>query len=66
MVELARKLFGWTGVQFQDKPLPEPEAVNAQARPMTGLFASLTAEQKKQALEYRGEETHGENSCLHA
>jgi hypothetical protein len=66
MVALAKKLFGWTGIQLTDKPLPEPEPVNAQARPMTGFFASLTAEQKKKALEYRGEESHGDQAYLRA
>lgn len=67
MTELAKKLFGWTSlVRLTDKPLPEPEPVNAKARPMTGFFAGLTAEQKKKALEYRGEETHGDKSFLHA
>jgi hypothetical protein len=27
---------------------------------MTGLFSSLTPEQQKRALEYRGPENHGE------
>jgi hypothetical protein len=31
---------------------------------MTGFISSLTAEQLKQALEYRGEENHGEPDCL--
>lgn len=66
MVELAKRLFGWTGVQLLEKPLPEPEPVNATARPMTGFFAGLSAEQKKQALNYRGEEAHGEKTYLHA
>jgi hypothetical protein len=66
MVELAKKFFGWTGIQLVDKPLPEPEPVNAQARPMTGFFAGLSPEQKKQALEHRGEEAHGDKAYLHA
>jgi hypothetical protein len=49
-----------------DKPLPEPEPLNAKARPMSGFFAGLSAEQKKEALEYRGEESHGDKSFLHA
>lgn len=64
MVELAKKFFGWTGIQLLEKPLPEPEPVNAKARPMTGIFAGLTAEQKKQALDYRGEEDHGDQAYL--
>ncbi|MET4788264.1 hypothetical protein ABIF64_000442 [Bradyrhizobium japonicum] len=66
MVELAKKFFGWTTVRLVDKPLPEPEPVNANARPMTGFFAGLTPEQKKKALEYRGEEAHGDKTFLHA
>ena len=66
MVELAKKFFGWTNVRLVDKPLPEPEPVNAKARPMTGFFAGLTPEQKKQALEYRGEEAHGDREFLRA
>lgn len=66
MVELAKKFFGWTSVRLTDKPLHEPEPVNARARPMNGFFAGLTADQKKQALEYRGQENHGESSYLRA
>lgn len=66
MVELAKKFFGWTAVRLVDKSLPEPEPVNAKARPMTGFFATLTPEQKKQALSYRGDEAHGEREFLHA
>jgi hypothetical protein len=66
MVELAKKLFGWTAVRLLDKSLPEPEPVNAQPRPMNGFFAGLTAEQKEQALEYRGEESHGDKAYLRA
>lgn len=49
---------GWLG----PKPLPDPEPFCATPRPMTGFFATLTAEQKKLALEYRGKETHGDES----
>jgi hypothetical protein len=48
----------WSG----GKPLPEPEPFCATPRPMTGFFATLTQEQKKLALEYRGDETHGDNA----
>ena len=45
------------------KPLPEPEPVYApQPRPMTGLFASLSSEQQRKALAYKGEENHGDTS----
>jgi len=66
MVELAKKFFGWTNIRLIDKPLPEPEPVNAQPRPMNGFFAGLSAEQKKQALAYRGDESHGDKSFCHA
>lgn len=66
MVELARKLFGRFSVRLEAKPLPEPEPVNAKARPMTGFFAGLTEEQKKKALAYRGEDSHGEEAFLRA
>lgn len=66
MVELAKKLFGWTNVRLEDKPLPEPEAINGKPRPMTGFFAGLTADQQKEALAYRGEDSHGESDCLRA
>ena len=59
MNALAQRFYGWAAVQFSSLPLPEPEAINANARPMKGFFASLSADQKKQALEYRGEENHG-------
>ena len=60
--ELAEELFGWAGVRFEDKPLPEPEPVNATARPMRGFFAGLTEEHKRAALAYRGEENHGDQA----
>ncbi len=47
----------WYG---EKKPLPEPEPFYATPRPMTGFFATLSDEQKKLALSYRGEETHGD------
>lgn len=51
-------------VRLIDKPLPEPEPINAIPRPMTGFFAGLSAEQKKAALGYRGPEHHGEKTFL--
>jgi hypothetical protein len=47
-------------VTLKDKPLPEPEAVNAKAHPMTGFFAGLSEDQKKAALAYKGDENHGD------
>jgi hypothetical protein len=64
MNALAHKLFGWARTQFQDKPLPEPDPINAKARPMRGFFAALTADQKKQALSYRGDENHGDRNFV--
>jgi hypothetical protein len=56
----ARKLAGTEcGVTLQDKPLAEPELVHS-PRPMTGLFATLTVEQKKMVLDYCGEESFGD------
>jgi hypothetical protein len=46
-------------VRLADKPLPESEAAYSEGRPMTGLWAQLTPEQQKRAMEYRGEESHG-------
>lgn len=60
----ARKMYGRTRVRLKDKPLPEPDPMNAKARPMRGFFAGLTAEQKKRALAYRGEENHGDSAFL--
>ena len=66
MNALAKKLRGWaTSVRLTDKPLPEPEPINAKARPMSGFFSGLSADQKKRALEYRGEDSHGDKSFLH-
>ena len=47
-------------VRLYSKPLPEPELLCGEARPMTSFFASLTAEQQERALSYRGEENHGD------
>ena len=43
------------------QPAP-PERVRGRARPMTGFFQGLTAEQKKRALEYKGPEWHGDET----
>jgi hypothetical protein len=44
---------------LQDESLAEPECL-CPARPMIGSFAGLTPEQQKAALEYRGDEIHGD------
>jgi hypothetical protein len=61
MGELLARCFSnlYARVTLQDKSLAEPECVYA-PRPMTGFFAGLTPEQQKAALEYRGEENHGD------
>lgn len=51
-------------IRLNDKPLPEPEPINAIPRPMTGFFAGLSPEQKKAALNYRGPEHHGSDEFL--
>jgi hypothetical protein len=50
----------WSRVTLSPKPLPEPEPVYSAARPVTGFFAGLTVEQKKRALAYTGDDTHGD------
>jgi hypothetical protein len=54
----------WTTVTLQDKPLAAPEPVFGTPRALTGFYAGLTAEQKKLALDYNGEETHGDTEFL--
>ncbi len=64
---LKARFFGhFSRVKLEAKPLAEPEAVNAVERPMTGFFATLTAEQKKKALSYRGDEEFGSTEFLRA
>lgn len=53
-------------VVFDNTPLPEPEPINAQPRPMTGLLATLSAEQRAALLKYRGPENHGCDSMRRA
>lgn len=38
----------------------EPETVCGPERPMTGFLATLSEAQKKQALAYRGPDSHGD------
>lgn len=60
MNAVAAKLAGlWHGVTLRHRDLPEPEPVYGAARPMTGFFATLSPEQQKRALSYRGQENHG-------
>lgn len=53
-----RSLGSYTSVTVASKPLLEPELLK-KARPMTGFFATLSAEQKKKALHYTGDEAFG-------
>jgi hypothetical protein len=46
-------------VTLEDKPLSAPELLYSPRR-MTGLFNTLTPEQKKRAVEYCGEESFGD------
>lgn len=49
----------FSGVTLQSKPTPEPESVRAAARPVTGFFALLSDDQRKAALAYCGDDSHG-------
>jgi hypothetical protein len=64
MNALVARLTKWVGtyvhVRLADKPLPEPEAINSKPRPMTGLWSTLTPEQKARARAYSGSENHGD------
>jgi hypothetical protein len=62
MKPLVRLTRLFSRVVLSEKPLPDPEPVNAVPRPMTGFFAGLTAEQKEAALAYRGPEDHGDDA----
>lgn len=46
--------------------VPLPETVDATSQAPAGLFASLTAEQRKAALAYRGPEDHGDPGFIKA
>jgi len=62
LTDFATRLLG--RVHLEDRPLREPEPINAVPRPMVGLFAQLTEGQKKAALSYRGPEGHGDPAFL--
>ena len=53
MLERAKQFLGFK-VTVEPKPLPEPEPAYAQPRPMLGLLALLSPDQRKVALAYRG------------
>lgn len=63
MNALVARFTTWVGtlVRLTDKPFPDPEPVNSKSRPMTGLWATLTPEQKARARAYRGPENHGKS-----
>lgn len=54
LLGLARSFFGAQNSDLGAAALAEPEPVNTVARPMTGFFTTLTEEQQRRALEYRG------------
>ncbi|MFN3130567.1 hypothetical protein [Roseibium sp.] len=56
---------GFVSRSKSERVLPEPEAAFGKPRPMTGFFANLTDEQKRKALDYRGEELHGSEDFAH-
>jgi hypothetical protein len=62
MVAALKRCFSslYARVTLQDKSPAETQCMYP-PRPMTGFFASLTQEQQKAALEYRGEENHGDS-----
>jgi hypothetical protein len=46
-------------ITLQPKQPAAPEPLRPQGRPMTGFMATLSAEQRKAAMEYCGPDTHG-------
>lgn len=47
-------------VQLQGRPAVEAEPLRPQARAMTGFLSTLSNEQKTAALDYCGDDSHGE------
>jgi hypothetical protein len=62
LAKFTGRLFGRNGTSHVR--LPEPDPINAKPRPMTGFIATLTPEQRKAALAYRGPEGHGDPAFL--
>lgn len=54
LAQAMKRFFG--GVKTIEKPLVAPEPVYGAARPMTGLFAQLSKEQREKVLGYQGPE----------
>lgn len=46
----------------EGKPLPEPEAAYGKPAPMTGLWSTLTDDQKAFVLDYKGSDEVGDRS----
>jgi hypothetical protein len=61
---LAAKLAAMCRRASLHKDLPEPEPVYGAGRTVTSFFASLSPDQQKRSLEYRGPENHGDPELL--
>jgi hypothetical protein len=59
LARLAHDWLGWGAKAESSAPPPrDPEPVYDSTRPVTGFFATLTAEQKAAALKYSGEDCY--------
>lgn len=61
---LAQLLQGFSSKVTLRPKLARSEPVRSAARPMTGFLALLTEDQRKDALAYRGEDSHGSDEFL--
>lgn len=66
VVKWAHSLWNGSRITLQAKPPKDPEPVNATPRSVTGFFSSLSADQKRAALDYKGAENHGDPELLTA
>ena len=57
MLNVMKNLLG--RVRLETVQPPPPEALRPKPRPMVGLYALLSEEQKKRALNFKGSETFG-------
>lgn len=57
-------LFGGRRPPLQACALPQPDPINCNPRKMTGLWSTLTAEEKAAVLAYDGPENHGDPAFL--
>lgn len=65
MTMLAKKAYRAVRRVFATaKAVSAPERVYGESRPMTGFLATLTDEQRKRALAYRGDDSHGDPKLL--